>query len=343
MPTISVVLAAYRGEKYIGEQLRSLFAQTRLPDEILIGDDSPDDATRRAIADVLPEKPASVQLEVIVNPQQLGHLKNFENLCAQAGGDFIFFCDQDDVWLPEKIATLSAVLANHSDKMLAFGDSIRADATLTKFYDRLLLLSEDNAETEVAAFNNGNAFARVLRGKLWLSLHNVAIRREFRDVILPVPSGYSYFDLWLNFIAAFYETSYCVNRVLTHYRVHANNASAPSLLGGQRTAFGRLMLLIRRIIEIARHGTEAEYRQIYEMSTALRERLVAASAKLSLPDSQRCRNEELLNATGEFYRRRMEVIKQPRYRRLPEIWRLRNNYPRFVPARWRSMLRDLLG
>ncbi|GHV21656.1 hypothetical protein AGMMS49959_11140 [Planctomycetales bacterium] len=341
MPTISVVLAAHRGEKYIGEQLRSLFAQTRLPDEILIGDDSPDDATRRAIADVLPEKPASVQLEVTVNPQQLGHLKNFENLCAQAGGDFIFFCDQDDVWLPEKIATLSATLVNHPDKMLAFGDSIRADATMTKFYDRLFWVSE-NTEQEITAFNDGDAFSRIYPGQWWLSLHNVAIRREFRDVFLPTPDCFSYLDMWLGVISTFYETAHCVNLVLTRYRVHENNATTPVLWDSRRTALGRLLLLFRRVYEIMSRRAAGEYQQLYEQYTALRKRVTSAMI-INLPDSVRQRNEARLDAAYEFYRRRMELIKQPRYRRLPEIWRLRNNYPRFVPARWRSMLRDLLG
>ena len=46
---ISVVIAAYNGEKYIAEQLKSLLAQTRQPDEIIICDDSENDLTFQAV------------------------------------------------------------------------------------------------------------------------------------------------------------------------------------------------------------------------------------------------------------------------------------------------------
>lgn len=95
--TVSVVIAAYRGEKYIGGQLRSLFCQTIQPDEILIGDDSPDDLTEKAVRSILAEVPESIRIDYRRNREQRGITGNFSELAERASGDYIFFCDQDDV------------------------------------------------------------------------------------------------------------------------------------------------------------------------------------------------------------------------------------------------------
>ena len=71
MSKISVVLAAYRGEKYIADQLWSLFAQTHIPDEVLIGDDSPDDATGIAVRRILHRAPPHCHVDYYRNKTQL--------------------------------------------------------------------------------------------------------------------------------------------------------------------------------------------------------------------------------------------------------------------------------
>ena len=47
--TISVAIAAYRGEKFIGEELQSISDQQIVPDEVVICDDSPDDLTEESL------------------------------------------------------------------------------------------------------------------------------------------------------------------------------------------------------------------------------------------------------------------------------------------------------
>ena len=94
-PTISVVIAAYCGERFIAEQLRSLYRQTLPPDEILIGDDSDDDLTERTAAETFAESPCTVKW--IKNPTRLGCPRNYANLAEKASGDLIFFCDHFEI------------------------------------------------------------------------------------------------------------------------------------------------------------------------------------------------------------------------------------------------------
>ncbi|MDD7752152.1 MAG: glycosyltransferase, partial [bacterium] len=88
MNKISIVIAAYHGEKYIGEQLKSLFKQTRIPDEILIGDDSSDDKTFLAVEAV--RSHYTGELKYFRNTPRLGVVQNFVHLAKAATGDFIF-------------------------------------------------------------------------------------------------------------------------------------------------------------------------------------------------------------------------------------------------------------
>lgn len=96
---ISVAMTTYNGEKYLREQLDSLYSQTRIPDEIIVTDDLSSDNTVK----ILEEYKKSKGLKYFINKKRLGVNKNFEKSVSLCSGDYISFCDQDDIWLPEKI------------------------------------------------------------------------------------------------------------------------------------------------------------------------------------------------------------------------------------------------
>ena len=99
---ISVVIAAYRGEKFIGAQLQSIAGQSVPVDEIIICDDSPDGLTRLEIekfTGILP-------IRYVANEKTLGVTGNFNRALHLVTGDVVFLCDQDDVWYPEKTAKM---------------------------------------------------------------------------------------------------------------------------------------------------------------------------------------------------------------------------------------------
>jgi glycosyltransferase involved in cell wall biosynthesis len=105
MPTISVALAAYNGARYLQEQLDSLAAQRRLPDELVVVDDASSDGT----VGILERFRATAPFEVKVhrNTANLGYSANFEVAISRCTGDIIFMSDQDDVWFPEKIEAVA--------------------------------------------------------------------------------------------------------------------------------------------------------------------------------------------------------------------------------------------
>ena len=75
---ISVAIAACRGGRFIGAQLASIAAQSRLPDEVIICDDGPDEATALAVRQFSGELPLTYQ----INPVPLGVTGNFNKVLS---------------------------------------------------------------------------------------------------------------------------------------------------------------------------------------------------------------------------------------------------------------------
>ena len=98
---ISVALATYNGAKHISAQLESLASQRHLPHEIVIGDDGSTDATLDIVEDFA--RHASFPVHVHRNETNLGYARNFLATAKRCRGDWVAFCDQDDVWLPNKL------------------------------------------------------------------------------------------------------------------------------------------------------------------------------------------------------------------------------------------------
>ena len=93
-------MSTYNGEKYIREQIDSVLSQSYSNLELWVRDDGSADAT----PDILREYEAAGRITLLEGPN-LKWGRSFLTLLEAAGqGDYWAFCDQDDVWMPEKIA-----------------------------------------------------------------------------------------------------------------------------------------------------------------------------------------------------------------------------------------------
>lgn len=111
--TVHVLLASYRGERYIGEQLESIAAQTHPAWRLLISDDGSSDRTVAICEDFARRHPQH-RVRLIQGPRQRCSTANFFHLIHTVDGfqadDLFAFSDQDDVWLPEKLERAARVL-----------------------------------------------------------------------------------------------------------------------------------------------------------------------------------------------------------------------------------------
>ena len=99
---ISILLATYNGEKFLKEQIDSLLTQTYQDFKLFISDDKSTDSTYSIIQDYAKKHPNKIF--VTQNENNLGSAKlNFFQMMTQHKDDYTMLCDQDDVWLSDKI------------------------------------------------------------------------------------------------------------------------------------------------------------------------------------------------------------------------------------------------
>lgn len=112
IPTISIALATFNGGAYLQEQLESLASQELYPFELVVSDDGSNDQTIELVKNF--KRVAPFQVTLLQNCKRLGYGLNFLRAASVCAGDYIAFCDQDDVWLPQKIARISSIIQHES-------------------------------------------------------------------------------------------------------------------------------------------------------------------------------------------------------------------------------------
>jgi glycosyltransferase involved in cell wall biosynthesis len=215
--TISVVLACYRGEKYLARQLKSLVDQSMKPDEILLCDDSPDDLCCRIARDF-------AGVRILKNDPPLGVAANFARGIAEAQGELIFLADQDDVWHPEKICKMVQALGDHAG---VFCNSSLTDENLQPLgVDHWSLRGFPAGE--LRELRSGPAAKRMQElfcRRVLPAGHDMMFRASCRERILPMPELKACHDSWIG-IAVTYCGSWAVcDEELTLFRQHRNNLS----------------------------------------------------------------------------------------------------------------------
>ncbi|HEX2944788.1 MAG TPA: glycosyltransferase family 2 protein [Clostridia bacterium] len=101
-PIVTILMAAYNGEKYISEQIESIIDQSYSNWKLVIQDDCSTDNTCIVAADYVQKYEGKIILFRRSKPSGSAK-KNFFDMLKYSGTDYIMTCDQDDVWLPDKI------------------------------------------------------------------------------------------------------------------------------------------------------------------------------------------------------------------------------------------------
>ena len=105
-------MAAYNGAAWIGEQLESIAAQTRRPDELVVSDDGSTDGTREIVSRFAER--SGLEVRLIDGPGE-GLAENFWRAAAQSRGELVAWADQDDVWEPRKLEVCERALEAGAD------------------------------------------------------------------------------------------------------------------------------------------------------------------------------------------------------------------------------------
>lgn len=244
---LSVCLATYNGALFLAEQLASIVSQLEDGDEVVLADDGSTDTTL-AIAAAFPRF-----VRVVATERVGGVVLNFERVLAAASGDAMVLCDQDDVWLPGRVATLRSALTR-CDLVVLNGEVV--DAGLAR-----------RGQTVFESVGMKSGFWANFSKNSFIGCC-MAFRRELRDRVLPFPTGVPWHDWYIGLVAEWIGSVERIDEITLLYRRHGSNFS-PTGEKSSNTLWRKLVMrwavlravtvaVCRRPAPTVRHAVEME-------------------------------------------------------------------------------------
>jgi glycosyltransferase involved in cell wall biosynthesis len=222
-PLVSVALATYNGGRYLGEQLDTIYAQTWPNLEVVASDDASTDGTLDVLADYARRR----GLRYAVNLSRVGLVRNFERAIAMCRGEMIALSDQDDLWKPEKIATLVGAIGAHT---LVYGN---VQDLLGRDGKRRIETAMEPIYRFAREHGSGRP-TRYLLAESWVVSHSLMFRRELVAHALPISAHQPFHDAWLALVAAKLGGIRYLDERLQIYREHEESMTfKPPAPGGR--------------------------------------------------------------------------------------------------------------
>ena len=210
----SIVLSTYNGEDYIIEQLDSIKNQTLPPEEVLIFDDASTDHT----VDMIEKYIATNSLtnwHLHRNIVNVGWRKNFIYGMDQAAAEYIFPCDQDDIWDQSKLCRMIEVMDKnkHIDLLAS-----RFTEMFVRGGQRQYVEKEYSCDGMISKYENG---LNILTVPFPGCTH--CVRKSFYDSIRKYWIDICPHDCLLWRYSALKGSAYIINMPLITWRKHGNS------------------------------------------------------------------------------------------------------------------------
>jgi glycosyltransferase involved in cell wall biosynthesis len=218
--TVSVALCTHNGARYIGAQLASILAQTRVPDEIVLSDDASTDDTVALVRAVIAAASGPPSLVVLQNDVALGVAANFEQAVRACAGEFIALSDQDDVWHADRIDLALAVFDGRDDLLLVHANARLVDSAGYPLGATLFDTLGVGAPA-ISAIHTGSALWLLLKRNL-VTGATTMIRRRLVELAGTVPAPWIH-DEWFGIVAAALGEVDVIEQPIVDYRQHGSN------------------------------------------------------------------------------------------------------------------------
>ena len=212
---VTILLSTYNGEQFLAEQIKSIQEQTYKGWQLLIRDDGSTDGTRAVIEDFC-RKDDRIAFINRGNPQNLGVIQSFHSLLQYQDSDFYLFSDQDDVWLPDKIAMQLAEADKYdsSQPLMVYTDLKVVDQELQVVHESMIRTQSDHANIELVqeltenTVTGGVSMINRALAQLWTG-------KEEHELLMH--------DWYLGLLAAAFGNLVYIDKPGELYRQHSNN------------------------------------------------------------------------------------------------------------------------
>lgn len=211
--SVSVCIATYNGEKFIELQLKSILSQLNNDDEIVIVDDCSIDNTLNIIKSINDSR-----FKIFSNEKNRGHVYSFGRSIELATKEIIIMSDQDDIWIESRVAMMKDKLLK-SKVMLLTSNSNFIDSNGIEVIYKNDGVEERNSQKYLTNIID------IFKGKENYYGCAMAFKREFRKLIIPIPTYVESHDLWIALAANICKSNLHSNEVTLKRRIHGSNAS----------------------------------------------------------------------------------------------------------------------
>lgn len=212
-PLVSVIVGVYNKERFVGECLRSVLAQTYTNFELLVVDDAATDGSAERVQAL-----GDPRIRLVRRSHNSGLPAVPRNQAMRlAQGEYLAFLDSDDVWMSQKLARQVDFMQAHPDLLLSHTRCLVIDEQGRKLYER-------HAGVRLP---EGDCLLPLLE-HCWISISSVMVRKALVDRIglfneRPALRAREDYD-WLRRAAA--ETRVgLVDECLTAYRTAVDSLS----------------------------------------------------------------------------------------------------------------------
>ncbi len=290
--SVDILLSTYNGIAYLEPQIESLLKQSHKSWRLLIRDDGSTDGTIEIVERYVAAYPEKI---IIVKDTEgsLGPTLSFSRLLERSSAEYSLFCDQDDVWEPDKIAvTLDSMRSIEAESgsvpVLVHTDMKVVDSSLGVLSDSFW--KYQNLNPGLAALRN------------LLILNNVTgctvmVNGPLRKLATPIPPEAILHDWWVALVAAAFGHTGYVKSPTMLYRQHASNVAGSTSYSinyflSRLGSLGSTARLLERIVAQA-VAFESTYKSMFKPTD-----LKTVTAFVSLLRSSRFTRLKLLFKFG---------------------------------------------
>lgn len=222
---IDIILPTYNGASYIKELLNSILTQSDQNFTIYIRDDGSQDDTKKIIQRYKELYPTKIHI-IMDELGNLGVINNTFEILKYSCGEYIMFCDQDDVWFPSKISEMLRYIrckeaGRKQIPVLIHSDAVVTDRKLKVIDPSFMHYSKLNwKRNSLCNLIQRNIVqgASIIINKQLLVCSKDLIGRKSKKCDKTV-----FHDLWFALLAAAFGEIYYYPKALMYYRQHGNN------------------------------------------------------------------------------------------------------------------------
>lgn len=251
---VDILLATYNGEKYLVEQFDSLLNQTFQDFRVIVHDDGSNDNTVEIIKTYCNKYPKKI---IFINDyvQTGGAKNNFAHLMQFSDAPYIMFCDQDDIWLNNRIEKFVLTIES-AEKIYAPDTPLVVFSDLTVVDSELNIINKSMVRSQKLNPDIANSFS-LLKCQNVITGCAMIFNKKALEKSLPIPSEAMMHDWWIGLIVAKHGKNIFLDERTILYRQHERNAVGAKEIN-LLYIFGKILsneswIIFRKIREMLRY------------------------------------------------------------------------------------------